>query len=172
MNRIVIRHIEENDLPALMAIYNHYIQRTSATFTVEPVSLVERRSWFDGFAAAGRCQCFVAARDDVAIGWASSGRFRPRAAYETSVETSVYLAPDAVGQGVGKRLYQALLQALAREDVHRAYGVVTMPNDASVALHTSMGYQYVGTLHEVGRKFGRYWDTAYFEKLLNSQPQE
>lgn len=166
MSRLVIRPLEESDLPAVLAIYNHYILNTSATFTVEPVSLVERRDWFSGFSTSGRYLCFVAERDGEAIGWACSGRFRPRAAYETTVETSVYLAPDALGQGLGKRLYQTLFQALAREDVHRAYGVVTMPNDPSVALHTAMGFQYAGTLHEVGRKFGRFWDTAYFERNM------
>lgn len=165
-SRVVIRPIEEGDLPSLLAIYNHYILNTVATFTIEPVSLVERHDWFDGFASSGRYQCFVAARDDGAIGWACSGRFRAKQAYETTVETSVYIAPDSVGQGLGKRLYQTLLQAMGREDVHRAYAVVTMPNDASVALHTSTGFQYVGSLHEVGRKFGRYWDTAYFERTV------
>jgi phosphinothricin acetyltransferase len=172
MNRLVIRHVEERDLPALLTVYNHYVLHSSATFTIEPVTMTDRKVWFEGFAHTGRHQCFVAERDGEAIGWASSGRIRPRAAYDTSVETSIYLAPDAVGQGLGKRLYQTLMIAMAREDIHRIYGVVTMPNDASVALHTGMGFQYVGTLHEVGRKFGRYWDTAYFEKVIGPQNTE
>jgi phosphinothricin acetyltransferase len=172
MNKTVIRRVEETDLPDLLAIYNHYILHTPASFNVEPLSLSDRKAWFDTFAPSGRYQCFVAAHDGKAIGWASSGRFRPKAAYNTSVETSVYLAPGEVGQGLGKRLYQTLLIALSREDIHRAYGLVTMPNDASVALHMTVGFRHICTLGEVGRKFGRFWDVAWFERAISSQTSE
>ena len=102
----------------------------------------------------------------VAIGWASSGPFKDRAAYDTSVETSVYLAPGEQGQGAGRRLYQTLFDALAREDVHRAFGGIALPNEASVGLHLAMGFHHVGTYSEVGRKFGQFWDVAWYEKGL------
>ena len=162
MSEVVIRRVEQDDLPALLAIYNHYVEHTPVTFDIEPRTLAQRQAWLDTFAPAGRHQCFVAARDGQAIGWVCSGKFRVRAAYDTSVETSVYLAPEEVGKGLGKRLYGTLFDALSGEDVHRAYGVVTLPNEASVGLHRAIGFVHIGTLDEVGRKFGRFWDVAWY----------
>jgi phosphinothricin acetyltransferase len=162
----VIRHAVLEDLPALLAIYNHYVLHTPVTFDVEPRTLAQRHAWLDSFATKGRYQCFVAARDGQAIGWACSGKFKERAAYETSVETSVYLAPDELGKGLGRKLYQTLFDVLAKEDVHRAFGGVTQPNEASVGLHLAMGFAHVGTYCEVGRKFGKFWDVAWYAKAL------
>ena len=122
-------------MPALLAIYNHFVVHTPVTFDIEPRTLAQRQAWLDTFAPAGRHQCFVAARDGRAIGWACSGRFKEKAAYDTSVETSIYLAPGEQGKGLGRRLYQTLFDALAKEDVHRAFGGITLPNEASVGLH-------------------------------------
>jgi len=162
-----IRRIQPGDLPALLDIYNHYVRETAITFDLEPRTLEQRRAWLDGFAATGRHQCFVAVKDGRPIGWASSGRFRERAAYDTTVETSVYLAPGETGQGLGQRLYQTLFDALASEDIHRAYGGVTQPNDASDRLHARMGFVRAGVLDAVGRKFGRFWDVAVWLRPFN-----
>jgi len=167
MRETDIRHARESDLPALLAVYNHYVAGTHITFDVEPRTLEQRHDWLKSFAAAGRHQCFVAEEDGVAVGWASSGKFKDRAAYDTSVETSVYLAPDAQGRGLGRRLYAALFAALAKEDVHRAFGGIALPNEASVGLHRAMGFALCGTYREVGRKFGRFWDVAWFERAVN-----
>jgi len=136
------------------------------TFDIEPRTLEQRQAWFDNFAPNGRHQCFVAARGGQPIGWACSGRFKDRAAYDTSVETSIYLAPGEVGKGLGRRLYQTLFEALAGEDVHRAFGGITLPNEASVGLHLAMGFSHVGTYREVGRKFGRFWDVGWYGLAL------
>lgn len=161
-----IRAAEPADLPALLDIYNHYVLTTPVTFDIEPRTLEQRRAWFDQFSRQGRYRCFVAERRGRAIGWACSARFKEKAAYETTIETSVYLAPDAVGQGLGRALYAALFAALKDEDIHRAFAGVTVPNDASVALHEKMGFECVGTYLEVGRKFGRFWDTALFMRTM------
>jgi phosphinothricin acetyltransferase len=166
MSDVLIRHVQESDLPALLAIYNHYVINTHITFDLEPRTLQQRREWMRAYAETGRHQCFVAVANGTAIGWAASGRFKDRAAYDTSVETSVYLAPDAHGRGLGRRLYSALFDALAREDVHRAFGGVALPNDASIGLHLAMGFEPCGTYREVGRKFGRYWDVAWYERSM------
>ena len=79
---------------------------------------------------------------------------------------SIYLAPDALGRGIGSRLYEELFTAIAGEDVHRAYAGITLPNPGSVALHEKFGFQSIGVYHEVGRKFGRYWDVEWFEREL------
>ena len=159
---IVIRRAEQGDLPALTEIYNYYVRETPVTFDLEPKSLVQRQEWLDGFAPAGRYQRFVAARGGRAIGWACSTRFKERAAYETTVESSIYLAPDECGRGLGGPLYRTLFDALVGEDIHRIHGGVTQPNEASNRLHLRCGFEQVGTLPEVGRKFGRFWDVAAY----------
>jgi len=166
MAEAVIRRVTQDDLPALLDIYNHYVANTPVTFDIEPRTLEQRQAWFDSFAPTGRHQCFVAARGGQPIGWAGSGRFKDRAAYDTSVETSIYLAPGEVGKGLGRRLYQTLFEALAGEDVHRAFGGITLPNEASVGLHLAMGFSHVGTYREVGRKFGRFWDVGWYGLAL------
>ena len=162
MSDITIRRAEQSDLPALLDIYNHYVLNTAITFDIEPRTLEQRQTWFDQFAATGKYQCFVAAKDGVAIGWASTSRFTERAAYDTTIETSIYLAPDATGRGLGRALYEALFDAIEGEDVHRIFAGATLPNAASVRLHLAMGFRQTGVQPEVGRKFGRFWDVAQF----------
>lgn len=164
MTDIAIREARADDLPALLAIYNHYVLHTPATFDVEPRTLAQRREWFAQFASTGRYRCFVAVDGATVIGWASSAKFKEKPAYETTVEASIYLAPGRDGRGTGRKLYETLFAALAPEDIHRVFAGITVPNDASVALHERMGFKLVGTYPEVGRKFGRYWDTALFMK--------
>jgi phosphinothricin acetyltransferase len=98
------------------------------------------------------------------VGAAWSSPFRPKAAYDTSVETTIVLDPAAIGRGLGKRLLAALLDELAAEDVHRAYAVIALPNDASIALHHRLGYRSLGIQNEVGRMYGKYWDTKLLER--------
>jgi phosphinothricin acetyltransferase len=167
MSDIVIRRAEPADLSALLDIYNHYVLHTPISFDIAPRTLAQRQEWFDQFAGSGRYRCFVAAQDGKAIGWACSARFKEREAYATSVETSVYCAPDQTGRGLGRRLYATLFDALAAEDIHRAYGGVTLPNEASVALHLRVGFRHIGTYREVGRKFGRFWDVALYERPMD-----
>jgi phosphinothricin acetyltransferase len=166
MSGIRIRRTEEVDLQVLLDIYNYYVLNTHITFDVEPRTFEQRREWFRRFKTSGRLQCFVAVRDGQAIGWASSHPFKDRAAYDTSVETSIYLAADEAGKGVGRALYGALLDALASEDVHRAFGGIAQPNEASVRLHLSLGFSHVGTYQEVGRKFGKFWDVAWYQRAM------
>ena len=166
MSDVVVRHANPADLPALLAIYNYYIVNTPITFDIEPRTLAQRQEWLNQFASFGRHQCFVAVRGTEPIGWACSGRFKDRAAYDTSVETSIYLAPGEQGKGFGRKLYAAVFDALKSEDVHRAFGGITQPNEASDGLHRAMGFTPVGLYKEVGRKFGRYWDVAWYQKTL------
>lgn len=164
MAEVAIRRAVVADVPVLLRIYNHYIINTHITFDLEPRTLEQRLAWFAMFGDAGRYQCFVAVRGGHVIGWASSSPFKERAAYQTSIETSAYLAPDETGRGIGSRLYQALFDAVAAMDVHRAYAGISLPNEASIRLHARMGFVHVGTYREVGRKFGRFWDVAIYER--------
>jgi phosphinothricin acetyltransferase len=147
-------------------VYNHYVRESAITFDIEPRTLSQRQAWLDGFAADGRYQCFVAVRNGQAVGWASSHRYNERAAYDTTILSSVYLSPEVTGQGVGRKLYATLFDALAGKDIHRVFVGITLPNEASVRLHRSFGFEPVGVYREIGRKFGRYWDVATFLKTL------
>jgi phosphinothricin acetyltransferase len=160
-----IRPCRADDLERINEIYNHYVRTTPVTFDIEEISMSARRGWFRHYDVRGRHRIFVAV-DDVVVGYASSSMLFERRAYETSVLTSIYCHPDRTGRGIGSALYGELFEALRTEDVHRAYGGITMPNDASVALHRKFGFRQAGYFTEQGRKFGRYWDVAWFEKEL------
>jgi len=162
----VVRAATDEDLEAINDIYNHYVRETHITFDDEPVTIEWRRDWFGHYAATGRHRLLVATDDGGVVGYTSSSRFRPKPGYITSVETSIFLHPDAVGKGIGSRLYSALFQALEGEDVHQIYAGIALPNPASIALHERFGFKRVAHFSEQGRKFGRYWDVDWFEKPL------
>ena len=164
-----VRPAGAGDLEQINEIYNQYIRETHYTFDIEPMPMSTRTEWFGHYAESGPHRLFVALLDDRMVGYASSGRFRPKAGYNTSVETSIYLTPDAVGKGAGTRLYETLFTALKDEDLHRAYAGVTLPNPASIALHERFGFKRVALFTEQGRKFDRFWDVAWFEKPLGPQ---
>jgi len=152
------------DLEAISGIYDHYVRTTAISFDLEPPTTAWRREWFATFSDRGRHRLLVARDGGEAIGYTASVPYRPREAYAPSVETSVYVAPTRLGRGVGFALYGALLSELEREDVHRAYAGIAMPNPASVRLHERCGFRRAGHFTEQGRKFGRYWDVAWFER--------
>jgi phosphinothricin acetyltransferase len=163
----ILRSASLNDLPALTAIYNYYVIHTAITFDVEPFEPQDRLAWFDDHKSTGRHRLIVAVDDlDGILGYATTSRWRPKAAYDTTVESTVYCRSDVVGRGIGRALYSALFDALATEDVHRIVAGVGQPNPASVALHERLGFRQVGVFSNVGRKFGKYWDVAWFERPL------
>lgn len=169
MTTLQIRPAKADDLPRIVAIYNHYVLHTHVTFDTEEVAVLQRLEWFDAFSSFGSHRLMVAQSDEQVVGYASSSRFKVRQAYDTSVETTIYMDPDAVGNGIGTRLYGSLLDAVKAEpSVHRAYGVIAIPNEGSVALHEHFGFECVGTCHEVGFKFDKYWNVSWFEKDVSS----
>ncbi|MFI5762338.1 GNAT family N-acetyltransferase [Streptomyces sp. NPDC051563] len=163
---VLVRPGASGDLSALTDLYNHYVRETPVTFDVEPLTPGMRREWLEAHPAAGRHRLLVAESDGRVIGYACSGPYRPKQAYETSVETSIYLAPDQGRRGIGSLLYAELFRALAEEDVHRAYAAITLPNPGSLRLHDRFGFEPVGVHREVGRKFGAYWDVAWYQKEM------
>ena len=162
----VVRPANEADLTRINEIYNHYVINTSITFDIEPITMPQRRQWFERYATAGRHRLLVAEAGGALIGYADSHQYRVKQAYDTTVEVSVYCAPDATGRGVGTLLYTALFEAIQGEDIRTALAGVTLPNAASVALHERFGLSLSGVQHDVGRKFDRYWDVAWYEKRL------
>lgn len=165
---LTIRHAEPKDLNRLVEIYNYHVTDTHVTFDTEPFAVGARTQWFTQFAETGPYRLLVAELDDEVIGYASSTNFKPRPAYSTSVETTIYLDGDQYGQGIGTELYSQLLRQLEDEEsLHRAYGGVALPNPGSVALHEKLGFVRVGSYHEVGFKFGKFWDVDWFEKDIS-----
>src|ERR1700730_1317728 len=167
-----IRAATRADLPRLTEIYNHYVIHTAVTFDIEPYTVERRVTWFEQFGLTGRHRLLVAEDDTNVTGYAGTTRFRPKAAYDTTVETTVYCNPEAAGRGLGSRLYEALFDAISAEDIHRIVAGYTLPNPASAALHARFGFKPIGVFTENGRKFGRYWDVAWTERSLHSSRQK
>jgi phosphinothricin acetyltransferase len=164
MNELRIRPAEARDLTRLTEIYNHYVVNTPVTFDVEAYTVEGRRAWFGQFGGAGRHRLLVAELRGSVVGYAGTTRFRPKAAYQTTVETTIYCAPEAVGKGIGSKLYAELFAVLKGEDIHRFVAGYALPNAATEALHRRFGFKTVGVFSENGRKFGKYWDVCWVER--------
>ncbi|WP_406148198.1 GNAT family N-acetyltransferase [Streptomyces sp. NBC_01012] len=176
--KVQVRPGAEADLGALTDIYNHYVRETALTFDTVAFTRDERLPWLHSHPEDGPHRLLVASDPDTrhdapyVLGYATSSPYRPKAAYSTSVEVSVYCAPGTTGRGIGTLLYEALFDALSGEDVHRAYAAIALPNEPSVRLHDTFGFRHVGTYTEVGRKFGSYWDVSWYEKRLRGTPPQ
>ncbi|MFE6038406.1 GNAT family N-acetyltransferase [Streptomyces sp. NPDC056452] len=172
---VQVRPGTEADLDVLTDIYNHYVRETALTFDTAAFTPAERLPWLRSHPEDGPYRLLVAQEAPTAdnatgvLGYATSSPYRPKAAYSTSVEVSVYCAPGTTGRGIGTLLYTALFDALAGEDIHRAYAGIAQPNEPSERLHDAFGFRHIGTYTEVGRKFGRYWDVSWYEKPLLSR---
>jgi phosphinothricin acetyltransferase len=169
MNEVTTRPAALSDLPRLAEIYNHYILNTPITFNTKPFTVEGFKEWFEEHSDGKRHRLVVAVESGDGgrvVGYAGTGRFRPKEAYETTVETTIYCSPECTQRGVGKLLYGALFEVIAGEDINRIVAGVTLPNPPSVALHERFGFRHVGTFTGNGRKFGKYWDVAWFERPL------
>ena len=162
-----IRNATADDLRAINDIYNGYIVGKHTSFDTEPWTLTERTAWFAKYRTPSRFELVVLELDEGVRGFASSSPFREKAAYDTSVETTVVLAESVVGRGFGKLLLGEVVGRLkSRTDLHRAYALIALPNDPSVRLHAELGYRTVGVLEEVGYKLGRFHSVQLMELAL------
>ena len=160
-----IRDAVADDAKAIAAIYNPFIANTTISFEEEPVSDAAMAQRIADVQAGG-LPWLVAQQDGKVVGYAYATKWRVRHAYRFSVESSVYLAPECAGKGLGTALYTALLEQLAQRGCHLVIGGIALPNEASVALHEKMGYEKVAHFREVGFKFGRWLDVGYWQLLL------
>ena len=158
-----LRPATATDLPAIKAIYDVQVREGIATFDVEPPPL---DYWEHRLTSTEPGDRMLVADDGAVLGYAYSSSYRPRPAYRNTRETSIYLAPDAQGRGLGRTLYGELLTGLRADGMHLALAVVALPNPASQALHRACGFTRTGVLHEVGHKFGRWIDTEWWELRL------
>lgn len=158
----MIRPATADDAAAIAALYNPYVRDTVITFEYDEVSVDVMASRITDVLDKG-LPYLVAEEDGAPVGFAYASPYRPRAAYLHTVETTIYLGPEARGRGTGRALYAALLDALRDSHAHSAVSLVALPNDASVGLHHALGFREVGTLVEAGHKFDRWIDVAYFQ---------
>lgn len=165
---ILIRPGMADDIPALTEIFNHYIEHTNARFTTEPMTQESCRAWFGGY-GAGRYRLLVAQDASGVLGAAYSSRYRPSAAFDTTVETSIYMHPGRRRGGIGTRLYSALIALLQAEDVHLVVAGVAQPNAASNALHRKLGFEEVGTFKDYARKRGAWISSTWFQRCIGGE---
>ena len=161
----MIRPIRIEDAAAVAAIYNHYIEHSTATFDTEPLSdrqmlsrleaIVGRRPGYVSLSEAGEFQ-----------GYAYAHPWKEKAAYRYTLETTIYLAPRFVGQGVGRALLSHLVEGCRREGYRSLIACITQGNVASEVLHRKMGFRPVSRFVQVGTKFGRWIDVADYQLLL------
>lgn len=162
---MLIRSADHNDLPALMALRNWYIDHSYATFDEQHLSLRQMAQWFTQF-NTGPHRCFVAVADGEIAGYCSSQAYRAHPAFRHTIETSIYVAASAARSGVGSALYQHLFDALRGKDLHRAVVGIALPNDASVALHEKFGFRRIGVFDEYAMKHGQRISSVWMEKNL------
>ncbi len=162
---LAIRDATDADAPAIAALYNPYVAETTITFEEAPVSAEQMAGRVREVQQAG-LPWLVLEEGGPLRGYAYATRWKARSAYRFSVESSVYLATGHTGRGHGRRLYEALFEALRARGVHAVIGGIALPNPASVALHERMGMAPVAQFREVGFKFGRWIDVGYWERLL------
>jgi L-amino acid N-acyltransferase YncA len=152
------------DAPACTAIYAPYVTDTAITFESQPPSAAEMQQRID---AANRSYAWFVLEDaGRVVGYAYGGPFNRRAAYRWSCEVSVYVELGRRRTGAGRALYQALLSRLGERGFRMAAAGMTLPNDASVALHRAMGFQAAGVFRRIGYKHGVWHDVAWMQRAL------
>ena len=164
MDDVVIRLATAVDAEAIRRIYNHEVEHTTHTFDLVPRTLEDQRAWLRD--REGALGVVVAEIDGEVAGFASLSEYRPRAAYRTSVESSVYVDESARGRGLGQRLMQELVVLAEARGFHTMIARIAGGHEASVRLHEGAGFTTVGTEREVGRKFGAWLDVVVMQRML------
>jgi L-amino acid N-acyltransferase YncA len=162
----MIRPASDGDAPSIAAIYNPYIAETSISFEEQPVSPHEMLQRMQEVRSASLPYLVLEDSQSAVIGYAYASKWKGRCAYRFSVETSIYLAESAVGQGFGAQLYRALLDQLRATQVHLAIAGIALPNDASIALHEKLGFEKSAHFKEIGFKFEKWVDVGYWQLAL------
>ncbi len=162
-----VRPASEHDAAAIAAIYNHAVAHTTATFDTEPKTADDRRRWL--VERESRHPVIVAEEAGAVVGWGAFSPYADRCAYEGTVELSVYVDPTHVRRGIGSTLARTLIERAPSLGVHVIIARICTENTASLALAERLGFTYVGTMHEVGRKFDRWLDVAILELVLRDR---
>lgn len=163
---VIIRRATAEDVAAITAIYNDAILNLTATFDTQPKTILEQNKWFEGH--GGQFPVMVAERDGKVTGWASLSRWSDRCAYSETAEASVYISEDNRGQGTGRKLLSAILDEGQKAGLHTVIARIAEGNAPSIHLCESLGFKHIGTMKEVGRKFGRLLDVHMMQKIYAS----
>ena len=166
MNGLAIRLATEADLPAIRAIYNHYVHTSTCTYQMEPETEAERLDWF--WSRTDRHPVTVAELAGEVVGWAALSIWNKRAAYARTVEASVYIRADRHRRGVGRALLADLLERAKALGHCAVIGGASADQTASLALQEALGFTPVGTFRKVGYKFGRWLDVTYLQFVLSN----
>jgi len=163
---MIIRPADATDLDSLHNLRNHYISDSYATFDEELMPKEAVDAWIGLFSRSGPHRLYVATDSVRLLGFAGSQKYRNHPAFRKTIETSVYVAPDAVGRGVGSALYENLFKELSGEDLHCAVVGIALPNEASIRLHRKVGFTEVGTFAEYAIKHGSYVSSVWMQRAL------
>ena len=162
---VTIRQAELDDLTAITEIYNEVILTTDATFDTEPKSEDEQKVWF---ATHGpRNPVLVAELDGIVIGWASLSEWSPRRAYAATAEVSLYVKQEFRSRGIGRKLLDTIVLEGEKVGLHTIIARITTGNKESIHLHEQAGFQHVGIMREVGKKFDRLLDICLMQRIYS-----
>lgn len=155
-------------LEAIRAIFNEAIVNSTALYDYVPRSVEVMQAWFEAKEKADLPVIGVMNEAGELMGFGSYGPFRPHAAYQYSVEHSVYVDTRFRGQGLGKMILQRLIERAEQQDYHMMIGVIDAQNATSIALHEKLGFTACGHIREAGYKFGRWLDLALYQLVLKT----
>lgn len=165
-----IRDASTADAAAIAAIYSDAVLTTTASFDTEPKTAEDRAEWIASHSPAH--PVIVAEIDGTVVGWGSLSSYSPRPAYAATAELSVYVAGSARGRGVGRALTRALIERGRHAALHVLLARICTENEASIAMVRALGFTEAGTMHEVGRKFGRWLDVVTWEYDLDARREQ
>lgn len=160
----MVRDITINDAQWICEIYNYYVLNTIVTFEETEVSKEDMGIRIDS--TIQKLPWMVYEVNGEILGYAYASEWKSRCAYKNSLETTVYLRPDENGKGVGSVLYSKLINRLKSMNYHALIGGISLPNEASIALHEKYGFEKIGQFREVGYKFEKWIDVGYWELIL------
>ena len=161
---VLIREASKSDLNEILVIYNEAVDLTVATFDTEHRTFVQQEKWLENHGATH--PVIVAVDNGIIVGWASLSKWSDRAAYDGTVELSFYVLEKEQGKGIGKKLIHAIIEKAINLKYHTIISRITQGNEASIHLHKITGFEYIGAMKQVGRKFGRLLDVHLYQKLL------
>ena len=162
---MAVRVAQKEDLSVILAIYSHYVETTAYSFEYTPPTLEMFTERF--FRITAQFPFFVYEENGEILGYTYADLPFERAAYAWCAEPSVYLRPDAKGRGIGRKLYEALEQALSAQGYRVLYAIITTSNTDSIAFHKRMGYRHLADFPDCGLKFNRWHGITWMEKRLN-----
>jgi L-amino acid N-acyltransferase YncA len=161
----MIRQATIDDAAQLCEIYNHYVLNTTVTFEEGAVSAEEMGERVKETLES--LPWLVVEENGGVLGFCYASKWKGRCAYRYSVESTIYLSPDAGGRGLGTELYSTLLEELKDRGLHTVMGGIALPNDASIALHEKFGFEKIAQFKQVGNKFGQWIDVGYWQLVFD-----